>query len=355
MENEAQKFDPAHPEKWINGSAPLLKDTSLADLMKEKKIEPGTFSHTFLSAGHRTIFGLDPDEVSLFYLLDLLKQCEGWQSLLGDNYTDAQYQWLPRGMAQIPRAMAEDLNPNSVILKDPVTHVKQTNESATVLTLNGRTINAKKVIVTVPSYTYTRIDFQPPLSASKRSLVTKTIGGRTIKSAILYSNPWWRDLGLLGKFTSAANGSVTTTWELSYQPNGLYALVLFTAGEDYDLHFAGKGALERQASLLDDLADIVAAAVGEEHRKKVYEVVEYHDQDWYTEPYFDGSPQHAVPPGTFKELMPALREVNGHIHFGGAETASVWMGYMEGAIDSGERVAEEVVGVLGTGAIEFRV
>jgi monoamine oxidase len=42
----------------------------------------------------------------------------------------------------------------------------------------------------------------------------------------------------------------------------------------------------------------------------------------------------------------ALTEPVGRIHWAGAETASRWSGYMEGAVESGERAAREVLSVL---------
>ena len=45
-------------------------------------------------------------------------------------------------------------------------------------------------------------------------------------------------------------------------------------------------------------------------------------------------------------LAPALREPCGRIHWAGTETSSVWAGYMDGAVRSGERVAAEVLAAL---------
>ena len=42
------------------------------------------------------------------------------------------------------------------------------------------------------------------------------------------------------------------------------------------------------------------------------------------------------------DFGPALREPCGPIHFAGTETATVWAGYMDGAVRSGERVAKEI-------------
>jgi monoamine oxidase len=42
----------------------------------------------------------------------------------------------------------------------------------------------------------------------------------------------------------------------------------------------------------------------------------------------------------------ALREPVGRIHWAGTETSTVWCGYMDGAVRSGQRVAAEVLQVL---------
>ena len=53
-----------------------------------------------------------------------------------------------------------------------------------------------------------------------------------------------------------------------------------------------------------------------------------------------------MPPGVLTSLGPALREPIGPLHWAGTETATVWNGYMDGAIQSGERAAREVVSAL---------
>jgi monoamine oxidase len=50
-----------------------------------------------------------------------------------------------------------------------------------------------------------------------------------------------------------------------------------------------------------------------------------------------------MPPGAWIENGSALRAPIGVLHWAGAETASTWNGYMEGAVTSGERAAAEVL------------
>ena len=43
---------------------------------------------------------------------------------------------------------------------------------------------------------------------------------------------------------------------------------------------------------------------------------------------------------------PALRRPSGLLHWAGTETATEWSGYMDGAVQSGKRAAEEVRSAL---------
>ena len=52
------------------------------------------------------------------------------------------------------------------------------------------------------------------------------------------------------------------------------------------------------------------------------------------------------PPGVLTAFGPALRASVGRIHWAGTETAEAWVGYIDGAIRSGERAAKEVGALL---------
>jgi monoamine oxidase len=47
-------------------------------------------------------------------------------------------------------------------------------------------------------------------------------------------------------------------------------------------------------------------------------------------------------PGTLTGLGPLLKEPVGPLHWAGTDTATEWNGYMEGAIQAGERASAEV-------------
>lgn len=65
-------------------------------------------------------------------------------------------------------------------------------------------------------------------------------------------------------------------------------------------------------------------------------------KDWADEPWTRGCPIGVTGPLTLSVHGEALREPADRIHWAGTETADVWMGFMEGAVRSGERVADEI-------------
>ena len=102
------------------------------------------------------------------------------------------------------------------------------------------------------------------------------------------------------------------------------------------------GAEGRRAGCLEELG----RAFGPEAATPV----EFTEQRWSAEPFTRGGPVAGLGPGVLTGCGPSLRAPVGPIHWAGTETASVWSGYIEGALESGERVAAEVAAALDVGA-----
>lgn len=90
------------------------------------------------------------------------------------------------------------------------------------------------------------------------------------------------------------------------------------------------------------MVDVLARTLGERAR----DVLDYVDRDWSAEPFTRGCYGAHLPPGAWTVFGPALRAPVGRIHWAGTETAERWTGYIDGAIDSGRRVAAEVLAAL---------
>ena len=51
-------------------------------------------------------------------------------------------------------------------------------------------------------------------------------------------------------------------------------------------------------------------------------------------------------PAAWSRTAPPCARRSGRIHWAGTETSTYWNGYMDGAVRSGERAAEEVLAEL---------
>jgi monoamine oxidase len=65
--------------------------------------------------------------------------------------------------------------------------------------------------------------------------------------------------------------------------------------------------------------------------------------DWTAEPWTRGCFSGHFTPGGWIGYGPALREPIGVLHWAGTETAVHWNGYIDGAVESGERAAAEAI------------
>ena len=72
----------------------------------------------------------------------------------------------------------------------------------------------------------------------------------------------------------------------------------------------------------------------------------YVEKNWNQEPWSGGCPVGLGTPGALSSSGRALREPVGRIHWAGTETASRWCGFMDGALEAGERAATEVLARL---------
>ena len=66
------------------------------------------------------------------------------------------------------------------------------------------------------------------------------------------------------------------------------------------------------------------------------------DLDWIAEPWSTGCYVGLPRPGTLTAIGEALRTPCGRVHWAGTETAVEGCGYIDGAVESGERAATEL-------------
>ncbi|KAK5936224.1 hypothetical protein CgunFtcFv8_027649, partial [Champsocephalus gunnari] len=94
---------------------------------------------------------------------------------------------------------------------------------------------------------------------------------------------------------------------------------------------------------LKKICEIYSRVLGSE---EALHPVHYEEKNWCEEEYSGGCYTAYFPPGILTQYGKVLREPVGRLYFAGTETATEWSGYMEGAVQAGERAAREVLCVM---------
>ncbi|WP_326837296.1 FAD-dependent oxidoreductase [Amycolatopsis rhabdoformis] len=277
----------------------------------------------------------EPREISLFHVLFYLASAGGYEQLM-ETRGCAQDARFTDGADAVARAMAAALG-DRVRLGDPVRSIRQTADGVEVTT--GRTVvRAARVVVAVPPATLERITFDPALPADRLGWARHSPMGRVAKVHAVYDTPFWRAHGRSGIATLYGESPVGVVFDNSPEDASRGVLVAFVYGDRLDRWAALDDAARREA---------VVSALSEVAGAEAKEPVEYLEKIWPHEGWTVGGYECFVKPGGWTAHgRDGWRAPAGRVHWAGTETASVWNGYIDGAISSGERAAGEVISAL---------
>jgi len=160
--------------------------------------------------------------------------------------------------------------------------------------------------------------------------------GSTVKVLATYKRAFWREQGLSGEAVGTS-GMLSVAFDNTSRNGSVACLLAFVVG-GAARRFSRMPREERREQVLDELARFF----GPEAKTPI----DYAEMDWGEEEYSGGCPFGNVPPGVLTACGTALRAPVGRIHWAGTETARQCMGYMEGALESGDRAADEVLAAL---------
>lgn len=235
------------------------------------------------------------------------------------------------GMASVTEALADKLG-DVVRLGAEVVKIAYGERSATVTLADGEEIDAKQVISTLPPRLAVAMDYDPPLPAWRQAAADKVAPGNVIKAFLIYDHPFWRDRGFSGQ-SSADEGAVRVTFDTTADNSNRGHLMGFFEGADAD-------SLSRRSVTLRERAfiDSVVRTFGETAARPVA----YIERDWSAEKFTGGCHGAHFSPGVWTTNGPILAEPEGALHWAGAEYATRFNGYMEGAVRSGREVAAAV-------------
>jgi monoamine oxidase len=310
-------------------------DSQTMETWMQANIDDGD-ARDLLRLGIQAVFATEPANLSALHFCFYLAAAGGWGPLTDTEGGAQQDRFVggtgavSSGLAGLVRAAGVDVR-----LGVPVRRIRHDAEGVSV-DHDGGSVRALRCVVTVPPAVAGRIAYEPPLPAPRDQLMQRMPGGSVIKFHVVYDAPWWREEGLNGQVL-AVGERIDVTFDGS--PPDLSRGVItgfFEGAQGVAAEVMG------EEGRRDHVVGILARALGAQAASPRA----YVDRSWSAEEWTRGCYGSHLPPGAWTQVGPALRPPIGRLHWAGTETADRWAGYIDGAIDSGDRVAAEVHAAL---------
>ena len=313
---------------WETPDAIRLDGQTMADWL-DTTIEDGS-ARAFLRALVESLFVRVAGEVSVLDFLFHARTAGSLAAAIGIE-GGAQQDRIVGGPQAVAVRVAGELG-GQVILGAPVRRIVH-DEAGVRLETDRGVFVARHAIVAISPMLATRIDFSPPLPSIRDGLGQRMPHGSVIKFQAIYQSPFWRAAGLSG-ISFSTSGAVSFTTDNSPADGARGVIVGFIEGSEARRLGAAPAATRQAAAV----ASLVRAFGHEAARMQ-----RFIEMDWSAEPWTRGCYSGHLAPGAWTSFGPALREPCGAIHWAGTETATWMSGYIDGAIESGERAAAEIL------------
>lgn len=307
--------------RWDSAVAAALAAESVSAWMARRRL-PGWMRERFTAL--RGLFLADPQELSMLALVDFLAA----DSMSGQAEGSLR---IAAGNDRLATAIAADLN-SPVRLEAALRRVEQRGRRV-VATIESRgrleRWTGDFVVVAIPATTAKDVTFVPSLPEEQQRALVRLRYGAATRVLLQFSRRFWQRTGGPSAFASArVHGAIWDGNEQQRGPRGILSL-LAGGGASADLSRLidreGPEGVVRRLRWLGRPAALLESRV-----------VRWDDDPWAQGGYafFDA--------GFDPRLRDALARPAGRVVFAGEHTSVRWQGYMNGAVESGQRAAAEI-------------
>ncbi|MEO0424806.1 MAG: NAD(P)/FAD-dependent oxidoreductase [Pseudomonadota bacterium] len=201
----------------------------------------------------------------------------------------------------------------------------------------AREVLADRVVMTLPFRVLRTLDIADLALGARKRVAINTLGmGTNSKLAVQTNGKVWRELGASGGAETDRDFQIL--WEQSaVQPGESGVLLSFTGGDRGVA--VGTGSTAEQASNFVNDVDSLFPGVAADWNGRALR------SHWPSEPFQLGS-YAGYEVGQFTTLRGIESAREGAVHFAGEHTALAFQGFIEGALRSGERTANEVLAAM---------
>lgn len=304
------------PIPWNNTLHLGQEHTTMAEVLREVAQSPRGL--WWLGAQLRSDEGDDPERIGLLGWL------VGYKHYL-DREEDVMSAYrLKGGMDLLTQGMAGRLS-SEAKLEHILRRVEQSGRKVTLQFDQGKFI-ADHVVVALPPRAVERVVFDPPLSTEKRCAIEACGMSRIVKVCLEFETAWWRELPSRGSIHT--DGALQQLWDGSHGERAI--LTAYVCGAEADTWVNNPAAIRRaHAELVNTIP-----------RARDSKLISGKVHDWTRDEFSFGGFSH-LGPGYVLEHMENIAPPEGRVHFAG-EHSALWTGFIEGALESAERVRDEI-------------
>jgi monoamine oxidase len=199
------------------------------------------------------------------------------------------------------------------------------------------TVTADRVVLALPFSILRTIDYsEAGFSALKTTAIEEQGMGTNSKLHLQFEDRHWNTLGCNGE--TYADTGYQNTWEVTRAQAGDAGILVDYTGGTIGASFGSGTPAERAAQFLKQIEPVLPGISSRWNGKATIDF-------WTGYPWTKGSYSYWKV-GQYTKFAGIEREPEGGCHFAGEHTSIDFQGYLNGAVESGERAAGEILAAL---------
>ncbi len=276
-----------------------------------------------MAAALRGFFLADPKEISVLPVVEQIAK--------GGSPAQVELYRIGGGNGQLVDALVS-ATPARLLLRHVIRAVAHGEDRVVVSVTDAggltQLIEGDYLVMTLPASTLRDVEIRPALPEDQQHAIQRLPYGRTTKALVQSSSALF---GLRHARAFATDSGIGAFWDASEEQGSAASIVAFLGGG------SASGALREAAAaggggLLSELCWLGMSRAP---------VTAVHVGDWTADPWARGG-YAFFDPGFDPAWRPLLAQRAGRIVFAGEHTSERWQGYMNGAVETGQRAAREL-------------
>jgi monoamine oxidase len=316
-----------------------LDHMSIVDWIDESV--PGGISSKLgqlLDVAYTIEYGADCSRQSALNLLYLLGYSgQGQLRIFGPS--NEKYH-VVGGNDQIATGMAAQLSAQITTGYELVA-IKRNTDGSYALTFDTgggtRTVAADQVVLAIPFSLLRSVDYSKAgFNSIKKTAIQQLQMGTNSKLHVQFRDRFWGSIGNNGN--TFADTGYQNTWEVTRAQPGTPGILVDYTGGTIGAGF-GSGTPQSRAQQFLTQLEPVLPGIGSHWNGKA--TIDF----WAGYPWTRGSYSYWSV-GQYTKFAGAEREASGNCHFAGEHTSIDFQGYLNGAVETGERAVSEILAAL---------